>query len=44
MVDKNTGEILGSLEWLNGYQVYDVQFLPGMARPGFPVVQWLGRH
>ena len=36
VVDKNTGEILGSLEWLNGYQVYDVQFLPGIARPEFP--------
>lgn len=36
IINKHSGQTLGSLDWVNGYQVYDVQFLPGIAQPEFP--------
>lgn len=34
--DRLTGERVASLTWTNGYQIYDVQGLPGLVRPLLP--------
>lgn len=35
-VDWRRGEVLASLVWPDGYQIYDVQILPGIRRPLLP--------
>lgn len=35
--NRHTGEQVASLIWPNGYQIYDVQILPGVKRPRLPL-------
>lgn len=34
---RKTGEFVASLAWPNGYQIYDVQVLPGVKKPRLPL-------
>jgi uncharacterized protein (TIGR03032 family) len=35
--DRRTGREVASLRWPEGYQIYDLQLLPGVKRPRFPL-------
>ena len=35
--DRNTGEFVSSLSWTNGYQIYEVQTLPGLKGARLPL-------
>jgi uncharacterized protein (TIGR03032 family) len=38
-IDRRTGATVASLTWPEGYQLYDVQILPGVKNPRFPVAK-----